>query len=485
VRRAKIVCTLGPATDDEGVIAELIDAGMSVARLNCSHGDHDEHLARLERVREAARAAGVAVAALADLQGPKIRLGTFADGPQTLQKGDRFTITTRDVPGDDQVCSTTYAGLPGDVRPGDEILIDDGNVSLRAETVDDTDVVCVVVIGGMVSDHKGINLPGVVVSVPALSDKDVDDLRWALRAGVDMVALSFVQRPEDIDDVRKVMDEEGVHRPVFAKIEKPQAVERLGAIIDAFDGIMVARGDLGVELPLEHVPLVQKQAISMCRAAAKPVIVATQMLDSMVKSSRPSRAEASDVANAVLDGADALMLSGETSVGDHPALVVRTMATIIEYVEKEALWQVSQSEDNRTGSTARAITRAACEVAEEVGAKFVVTFSETGLTPRLVARHRSPIPLLCFSPDEAVRNYLGLVWGVGPYPGKKVHHTDELVEMVDQRILSMSLAEPGDRVVIIAGVPPGIPGTTNGMRVHIMGSGSSGRPEEAEAAEAV
>jgi pyruvate kinase len=230
---------------------------------------------------------------------------------------------------------------------------------------------------------------------------------------------------------------------------------------------------------------VQKQAISSCRAAAKPVIVATQMLDSMATSSRPSRAEASDVANAVIDGADALMLSGETSVGDHPALVVKTMSTIIEYVEEQALWQVSQSEDNRTGSTARAITRAACEVAEEVDAKFIVTFSETGLTPRLVARHRSHIPLLCFSPNKPVRNYLGLVWGVLPYPGKKVHHTDELVEMVDQRILEMRLAAPGDRLVIIAGVPPGIPGTTNGMRVHVLGSGSSGLVESAEAAEAV
>jgi len=479
VRRAKIVCTLGPATDSDETITDLIHRGMSVARLNLSHGSHAEHQARLDMVRRASDAAEVAVAVLADLQGPKIRLGTFAEGAVDLVQGQRFTITTRPVPGDREMCSTTYQGLPDDVHDGDEVLIDDGHITLKVLKTTPTDVVCEVVIGGRISNNKGINLPGVVVSVPALSGKDVDDLRWALRAGADIVALSFVQRPEDIDDVHAVMDEVGVHRPILAKIEKPQAVDHLAAIVETFDGIMVARGDLGVELPLEQVPLVQKRAIELSRAAAKPVIVATQMLDSMVTSSRPSRAEASDVANAVLDGADALMLSQETSVGDHPGVVVSTMARIIEYVEDEALGSVSQSLDNRTGSTARAITRAACEVAEEVNAKFVISFTETGLTPRLVARHRSRIPSLCFTPSDAVRNYLALVWGVTPYTGKKVTHTDELVEHVDLRISQMQLASPGDKVITIAGVPPGIPGTTNGMRVHTVGSGSSGRAEQA------
>jgi pyruvate kinase len=485
VRRAKIVCTLGPATDTEEVISELIANGMSVARLNLSHGTHEEHQKRLDLVRSAAEKAGVGVAILGDLQGPKIRLGVFEKGPQKLALGQTFTITTRDVPGDNEICSTTYAGLPGDVKPGDSILIDDGHVTLRATEVTDTDVVCEVLVPGRVSNHKGINLPGVVVSVPALSEKDRDDLRWALQAQVDIVALSFVQRPEDIDDVREIMDEVGRHRPVLAKIEKPQAVDRLQAIIEAFDGIMVARGDLGVELPMEQVPLVQKRAIDLSRAAAKPVIVATQMLDSMITSSRPSRAEASDVANAVLDGADALMLSGETSVGAHPALVVETMAKIIAYVEEKALGQVSRSEDNRTGSTARAITRAAVEVAEETRSKYIVSFTETGLTPRLVARHRSPIPSLCFTPKEHVRNFLSLVWGVQPFRAKTVRHTDELVEQVDQEILWMRLAQPRDKVVVIAGVPPGIPGTTNGMRVHMVGSGSTGRVEGAERPEKV
>ncbi|MCO5300620.1 MAG: pyruvate kinase [Candidatus Nanopelagicales bacterium] len=466
-------------------MAKLIRSGMSVARLNLSHGTQADHQARLDLVRRSARDAGVGVAVLADLQGPKIRLGTFVDERVDLMQGQRFTITTRDVPGDAQTCSTTYGNLTHDVRVGDEVLIDDGNVTLRAVEVGATEVVCEVLVGGRVSNNKGINLPGVIVSVPALSEKDIDDLRWALNADVDMVALSFVQRPEDIDDVRRIMDEQGVHRPILAKIEKPQAVDHLSAIIETFDGIMVARGDLGVELPLEQVPLVQKRAIELSRAAAKPVIVATQMLDSMVTSSRPTRAEASDVANAVLDGTDALMLSGETSVGDHPDLVVSTMARIIEYVEEKALGTLSESADNRTGSTARAITRAATEVAEEVDAKFIISFTETGLTPRLVARHRSRIPILCFTPTAHVRNYLALVWGITPFDGKKVHHTDELVEDVDLRISQMSLAAPGDKVVVIAGVPPGVPGTTNGMRVHLVGSGSAGRAEGAEVAEQV
>jgi pyruvate kinase len=476
------VCTLGPATDSDEVIVDLIRHGMSVARLNLSHGSHADHQRRIHMVRRAAEATGAGVAVLADLQGPKIRLGTFAEGPVVLSQGAEFTITTREVPGDGTVCSTTYSGLPGDVTPGDDILIDDGHVTLQAVEVTDTDVRCTVVVPGRVSNHKGLNLPGVEVSVPALSEKDKEDLRWALRAGVDIVALSFVQRPEDIDDVRAIMDEVGWHRPILAKIEKPQAVDRLQAIIEAFDGIMVARGDLGVELPMEQVPLVQKRAITLSRAAAKPVIVATQMLDSMETSTRPSRAEASDVANAVLDGADALMLSGETSVGHHPALVVQTMSRIITYVEEKALGQVSDSEDNRTGSTARAITRAAVEVAEETSASFIVSFTETGLTPRLVSRHRSHIPSLCFTPQEHVRNYLSLVWGIQPYLARPVRHTDELVEQVDQEILRMQMARPGEKVVVIAGVPPGIPGTTNGMRVHMIGSGSMGRAEGAETA---
>lgn len=334
MRRAKIVCTLGPSAESPEAVKALILAGMDVARLNLSHGDYAEHQARYDAVRKAADETGRGVGIFADLQGPKIRTGRFKNGKETLQLGQKFTITIDDIEGDNDRCSTTFKGLPGDVNPGDMILIDDGRISLRATQVTKTDVVTEVVEAGVISNNKGINLPGVAVSVPALSEKDIDDLRWALRAGVDMIALSFVRNAADIVDVHRIMDEEGIRLPVIAKIEKPQAVENLEEIVDAFDAIMVARGDLGVELPLEQVPLVQKRCVAAARAVGKPVIVATQILDSMITASRPTRAEASDVANAVLDGADALMLSGETSVGEHPILVVETMARIIEHVEE-------------------------------------------------------------------------------------------------------------------------------------------------------
>ncbi|MEV4438149.1 pyruvate kinase, partial [Streptomyces sp. NPDC049577] len=318
MRRAKIVCTLGPATDSYEQIKALVEAGMDVARLNLSHGTYADHEVRYQRVRKAAEETGRSIGVLADLQGPKIRLGRFHEGPVLLEHGDEFTITVEPVEGDRHICGTTYEGLAGDVTKGERILVDDGRVTLEVTEVDGPRVRTLVLEGGMVSDHKGLNLPGVAVSVPALSDKDVDDLRWAIRTGADIIALSFVRSARDIDDVHRIMDEEGRRLPVIAKIEKPQAVANLDDIVAAFDGLMVARGDLGVEMPLEHVPIVQKRAIKLARRNAKPVIVATQMLDSMIDSSRPTRAEASDVANAVIDGTDAVMLSGETSVGKYP-----------------------------------------------------------------------------------------------------------------------------------------------------------------------
>jgi pyruvate kinase len=469
VRRAKIVCTLGPAVATPEGIASLVESGMDVARMNLSHGSYADHERVYEMVRAAADAAGRGVGILVDLQGPKIRLGTFPGGPVVLEPGATFTITTEDVPGDLTICSTTYAGLPGDVSPGDRILVDDGKVTLEAVEVDETRVVTTVIEGGRVSDHKGLNLPGVAVSVPAMSEKDVADLRWALRLGVDLIALSFVRRADDLLDVQRIMDDEGVRLPVLAKIEKPQAVDNLESIIEAFDGIMVARGDLGVELPLEQVPLVQKRAITLARLRAKPVIVATQMLDSMVSMTRPTRAEASDVANAVLDGADALMLSGETSVGAHPDHVVRTMATIIEHVEGEALDRLPAIED-RNDSTSRAITRAAVNVASDVGAVAVVAFTETGRSARLVARYRPRMPLMAFTPNPRVRSQLALCWGVETFLVPKATSTDDMVRMVDSALTEVGRARIGELLVIIAGVPPGVPGTTNGMRVHRMGT---------------
>jgi pyruvate kinase len=468
VRRAKIVCTLGPASSSDAQVRALVDAGMDVARLNLSHGEYADHEDVYRRVRRASDESGRAIAVLVDLQGPKIRLGTFDRGPVQLAPGAEFTITTQDVPGDQSEVSTTYAGLPGDVSAGDRLLIDDGKVALECVRVDGSRVVTQVVEGGRVSDHKGINLPGVAVSVPALSDKDVEDLRWALRLRADLIALSFVRTADDAKDVRRIMDEEGVHLPVLAKIEKPQAVDRLDEIVQAFDGIMVARGDLGVELPLEDVPLVQTRAISLARRAAKPVIVATQMLESMVESSRPTRAEASDVANAVLDGADALMLSGETSVGKHPVVAVETMARIIAKIEDNALESVPPL-TGRPRTKGGAITRAAAEVGALLGARYLVAFTQSGDSARRMARLRSPIPLLAFTPEQAVRSQLSLVWGVETFLTPVVEHTDEMVRQVDQALLGADRVRRGDLVVIVAGTPPGIPGSTNTLRVHRIG----------------
>ena len=472
MRRAKIVCTLGPATSSYDQIETLVRAGMDVARFNLSHGSHADHEERYLNVRRASDATGRGVGVLVDLQGPKIRLGTFAEGPVLLESGAEFTITVRPVPGDKDVCSTTYAGLPGDVRPGDRILVDDGKVALQAVEVEDDRVTTRVLEGGMVSNHKGLNLPGVAVSVPALSEKDIADLRWGLRLRADMIALSFVRSAKDAEDVHAIMDEEGARLPVLAKVEKPQAVENLFEIVDAFDGIMVARGDLGVELPLEDVPMVQKSAIEHARKYAKPVIVATQMLESMISASRPTRAEASDVANAVLDGADALMLSGETSVGAYPFDTVRTMARIIEATEERGLDRIPPLK-TKPHTKGGSITWAAREVGELLGAKYLVTFTKSGDSARRMSRLRTSIPLLAFTPDQATRSQLALSWGIETFLVDMVSHTDDMVRQVDKALLDLGRCQLGDTVVIVAGSPPGIPGSTNAMRVHRMGDATS------------
>ncbi len=472
MRRAKIVCTLGPATATPEIINDLVFAGMNVARLNLSHGDQEVHTRSYEMVRAASISSGKGVGILADLQGPKIRLARFTSGPVELKLGELFTITTREVPGDSTICGTTYSGLPGDCKPGDRILIDDGKVGLEVLEVTPDSVVTRVTQAGTVSDNKGINLPGVAVSVPALSEKDISDLRWALKQGVDMIALSFVRNAADVVDVHKIMDEEGRRIPVIAKIEKPQAVENLKEIIDAFDGIMVARGDLGVELPLEQVPMVQKRAIELARAATKPVIVATQMLESMINSNRPTRAEASDVANAVLDGADALMLSGETSIGIDPIHVVETMSRIMTHIEFEALEKLPKLADDAQGQTAKAMCLAAVDVASHVEAVSLVAFTETGSSARLVARHRSRTRIMAFTPNEHVRNQLSLVWGTETFLVPRVSHTDEMVAQLDKILLDFGIFKMHDPIVVIAGVPPGVPGSTNGMRVHQLGHGA-------------
>jgi pyruvate kinase len=473
VRRAKIVCTLGPATATLEKIRELVDAGMNVARLNLSHGSYADHEAVYKMVRQASDESGHAVGVLVDLQGPKIRLGRFASGPVTLVRGDTFTITTRPVPGDRFVCSTTYDGLPGDVRAGDMILIDDGRVALTAVEVSETDVVARVDVPGTLSNNKGINLPGVAVSVPAMSDKDTEDLRWALGLRADLIALSFVRSPEDAAEVRAVMDEERVWLPLIAKIEKPQAIECIDEIIAAFDGVMVARGDLGVEMPLEDVPFLQKRLVEAARRNAKPAIVATQMLESMISASRPTRAEASDVANAVLDGADAVMLSGETSVGAYPVETVETMARIIESTEDHGLARMAAI-DWQPRTRSGVIAKAAAEVAERVGARFLVAFTESGDTARRLSRYRSHVPMIAFTPEPPVRSQLALSWGIETFLGPEVEHTDEMVAQVDEALLDIGRCQEGDLVVIVAGSPPGIPGSTNALRIHKMGDARHG-----------
>jgi pyruvate kinase len=473
MRRAKIVCTLGPAVESPEKVRELIAAGMNMARLNLSHGGYEEHQNRLDRVRTAAAEAGVPIAILVDLQGPKIRLARFKDGPHELSRGDVFTITTDDVDGTKERAGTTYKGLPSDCKPGDRILIDDGKVTVEVTQVSGNDVITKVIEPGVVSNNKGINLPGVAVSVPALSEKDIDDLRWGLKAGADFIALSFVRSADDIKDVHRIMDEEGIRVPVIAKIEKPQAVENLVSIVDAFDGIMVARGDLGVELPIEDVPLVQKRCVELARDAAKPVIVATQMLDSMISNSTPTRAEATDCANAVLDGADALMLSGETSVGAFAIEAVQTMARIIQRTEEGGLERIRplKHEPRTKGG---AITKAAVEVGSIVGAKFLVAFTQSGDSARRMSRLRSPIPILALTPDQGTYNRLALTWGVEPMITPVVSHTDQMVKQVDGLLLESRRTTIGDNVIIVAGSPPGIPGSTNAMRVHRMGDAVAG-----------
>ncbi len=467
-RRVRIVCTLGPATASDDVVRALIDAGMDVARLNFSHGTHADHAAMIARVRRAAVAADRAVAVLADLQGPKIRLGRFRGGRAELAAGAEFTVVAgTELEGDAAHASTTYAGLAADVRPGDAVLIDDGRLRLEVLASDGHAARCRVVVGGPVSDHKGINLPGVRVSAPALSEKDADDLRFALAQAVDLVALSFVRSPADAADARGVMDAAGVRVPLLAKLEKPEAVTALEAVLDAFDGVMVARGDLGVELPLEQVPLVQKRALRLARERAKPSIVATQMLESMIEHERPTRAEVSDVANAVLDGADALMLSAETSVGRDPALVVTTMSRIAATIEREGVC-LSAPEAPRTGAVA-ALAAAAVEAARDAGAKALVSFTATGSTARLLAAHRPAMPLYAFTPHEAVRRQLALSWGVAAFVVPHSLDTDGMIRQVDRALIERGLGSPRDTVVIVAGTPPGTSGGTNTVRLHRIG----------------
>jgi pyruvate kinase len=449
-------------------VRDLVAAGMDVARMNFSHGSHGDHKQVYDLVRAASDESGRAVGIMGDLQGPKIRLGTFAGGKAEWRIGDIVRITVEDIEGTHDRVSTTYKGLAKDAKPGDRLLVDDGNVGLTVTAVEGPDVVCEVTEGGKVSNNKGISLPGMDVSVPAMSEKDIEDLEFALQLGVDFIALSFVRSPADIDLVHQVMDRMGKGRlPVIAKLEKPEAVSNLEAIVLAFDGVMVARGDLGVELPLEQVPLVQKRTIQIARENAKPVIVATQMLESMINNSRPTRAEVSDVANAVLDGADAVMLSGESSVGRYPIETVQTMSRIVEAVEAESVVVPPLTHVPRTKRGV--LSYAARDIGERLNAKALVAFTQSGDTVRRLARLHTHLPLLAFTPEPAVRSQLSLTWGVETFITPEVDSTDLMVRQVDTAMLSIGRYQPGDLVVIVAGSPPGTVGSTNLIRVHRLG----------------
>ncbi len=445
---------------------------MNVARMNFSHGAHSDHESVYQIVRQASESTGNAVGILADLQGPKIRLGKFEEngrpnGAVDWNDGEQVRITVDDVIGNHDRVSTTYKHLAQDAQPGDRLLVDDGKVGLVVDHIEGNDVVCRVTEGGTVSNNKGLSMPGMNISVPALSEKDIADLEFAMRLGVDLVALSFVRSPADIELVHEVMDRVGRRVPVVAKLEKPEAIENLEAIVLAFDAIMVARGDLGVEMPLEEVPLVQKRAIQMARENAKPVIVATQMLDSMIENSRPTRAEASDVANAVLDGADAVMLSGETSVGKYPHETVRTMSRIVMAVEggTRDVPPLTHVPRTRRGI----VTYAARDIAERLDAVAMIGFTESGDTVRRIARLHSRVPLIGFTASEATHNQLALSWGVDSHLVPRMKDTDSMIDQVDDILLSTGRLAKGDTVVIIAGAPASVVGSTNFVHVHRIG----------------
>ena len=465
--RAKIVCTLGPASSTADRVGELIDAGMSVARLNFSHGSHDDHARMLQVVRSEAERRGKAIAALLDLQGPKLEVGKLAAGQIDLKPGADLTITTEDVVGDERRVSTTYQGLPRDVKIGDQILLDDGYLSLAVTQVAGKDVKTVVVTGGVLKNNKGINLPGVDVSAPALSEKDRIDIGFALRHGIDYVALSFVRRAEDVLEAKRLLTVDQVSIPVIAKIEKPQALDWLGEIIDAADGIMVARGDLGVELGPEKVPLWQKRIIEETNKRGQIVITATQMLESMITQPRPTRAEASDVANAVLDGTDALMLSGETASGLYPVEAVKTMARIVDEIEHSAYYRANvEVPDIQLEVSANAIAHAAVTAARAMKIRTIVAVSESGGAARLVSEYRPDSNIVCLTTNEVSFRRLAMFWGVTAVLISPAATTEELIDRVEATMIERNLALPGENVLITMAVPVGSGMQTNVLKIH-------------------
>lgn len=472
MRKTKIVCTLGPATNSEQMITRLIKAGMNVARLNFSHGTHEEHRAMIQAIRKVSARMNKTIPILQDLQGPKLRVGKIKNDSVELKKGNIITITTEEVIGDEKIISTTYPYLSKDVQPGDTILLDDGLIQLKVTAKKSDQVQCKIIEGGSLSDHKGLNLPGVWISQPSFTEKDRDDLLFGIDLGVELVAMSFVRSPDDISKVKEIIAEKNKEIMVMAKLEKPEAIKHLEAIIDVSDGVMVARGDLGVELPLQKVPLLQKKIIHSAMQKGKPVITATQMLESMRQNSRPTRAEVSDVANAIFDGTDAVMLSAETATGNYPITTVKTMARIISEAEQASEYLLAQhlSPVEKTLSIADAISHSASEAAEYLKVKAIVAFTKSGFTARMVAKYRPQSRIIAFSPSEIVQHQLKLSWGVCPLQMDFLNNTDEIIYQTEKILLEKKFVKTGDVIIILLGSPIFIKGTTNLMKLHVVGA---------------
>jgi len=468
-RHSKIVCTIGPASRDPRVLRKLLEAGMDVARLNFSHGSHAEHLNCIQALRATAQKLKKTIAILADLQGPKIRTGVLAGGmPVQLRMGQAFTITTAKILGDSTRVNTTFLALPREVHRGDRILLSDGLIELRVERVSGRDVNCRVVNGGALGEHKGINLPGVHLRVPALTPKDRDDLKFALAHGVDYIAVSFVRRPEDVLLAKSLIRRARKDTPVIAKLEKPEAIDNLEGILRVSDGVMVARGDLGVEMSPERVPVVQKQIIARAREFRRPVITATQMLESMTENPRPTRAEASDVANAVLDGSDAVMLSPQTARGKYPAEAAAMMASIICEAE-QSITDFARPATQEKLKVAETVAELVCHASRELHMRSIVVFTHSGFTARLISRYRPLLPIVAFSPEAQTRRRMALVWGVRPLPIPDLRKVDQLAEISEKRLLEEKLVRKGDVIAVVAGTPMGVRGTTNFMKFHVVG----------------
>ena len=471
MRRTKIVCTIGPASDDPQILAKLITAGMDVARLNLSHGTREEHVERIRKIRTIARDLGKVVALLLDTRGPEVRIKTFSKGAVMLKQGALFTLTANEVEGNENMVSVTFPNLPKEVAAGNRVLLDDGLIALKVVRVEGQNIVCQVVTGGELSNRKGINIPGVALSLPALSEKDLDDIRFGARHGIDFIAASFVRKSEDIIAIKEVLEAERSSAKIIAKIENEEGVHNLESILEIADGIMVARGDLGVEIPTEDVPLVQKYLIEKCNHAGKPVITATQMLDSMIRNPRPTRAEASDVANAIFDGTDAVMLSGETAAGKYPVESVETMARIAIRTEEALHFETILEEfaPLMEHNVTDAISYSTCYTAQLLNVAAIVTSTQSGYTARMVSKFRPRPLILAVTPKEKVANQLALTWGVYPLMSPPMNNTDDMFESAVEVCLKAGHIKKGDMIVITAGIPVGVAGTTNLLRVHTVG----------------